>query len=284
MTLPQPPPRAAPPRRSPNVCARHGAGPHLAGAAVLTLAPTVVDVCGQRRGSRLGPPLPQPCPPAARPPVLTDVAVGALPARDAITVIATNQVFARKSIKARLPFALIGVCERDKGSDGARAPPAPAPAAAAHAQCTAHAHTRPAGPLPSWQVAPPHCSGQMHSKPSTWSTQVPPAAHGLEVHSSMSAQGQRERCGVGRRDTGLALPVTPPLTTATHVDAATPPPPSRPLRCQAECPRRTRVGTHQAHRWARSSRMGSGTRSLRAPRGKSPRWHTGSRRRHARLC
>lgn len=46
-----------------------------------------------------------------RPPILTDVAVAALPAREAITVIAANQVFARKSIKARLPFTLIGVCE-----------------------------------------------------------------------------------------------------------------------------------------------------------------------------
>lgn len=46
-----------------------------------------------------------------RPPILTDVAVDALPAREAITVIAANQVFARKSIKARLPFTLIGVCE-----------------------------------------------------------------------------------------------------------------------------------------------------------------------------
>lgn len=45
------------------------------------------------------------------PPILTDVAVGALPAREAITVIAANQVFARKSIKARFPFTLIGVCE-----------------------------------------------------------------------------------------------------------------------------------------------------------------------------
>lgn len=40
-----------------------------------------------------------------------DLAVDALPAREAITVIAANQVFARKSIKARLPFTLIGVCE-----------------------------------------------------------------------------------------------------------------------------------------------------------------------------
>lgn len=38
-----------------------------------------------------------------------DLAVDALPARGAITVIAANQVFARKSIKARLPFTLIGV-------------------------------------------------------------------------------------------------------------------------------------------------------------------------------
>lgn len=38
-----------------------------------------------------------------------EVAVGALPAREAITVIAANQVFARKSIKARFPFTLIGV-------------------------------------------------------------------------------------------------------------------------------------------------------------------------------
>lgn len=282
MNLPQPPPQAAPPTLPPRARTAR-TGPHLAGAAVLTLAPTVVDVCGAEALLRLGLPLPPAPPTCARPPVLTDVTVGALPARDAITVIATNQVFARKSIKARLPFTLIGVCERDKGSDGAQAPPAPAPAAAAHAQCTAHAHMRPAGPSPSWQVAPAHCSGQMHSKPSTWSTQVPPAAHGLEVHSSMSAEDQK-RCGAGRRDTGLALPVTPPLTTAAHMDAATPPLPSRPLRCQAECPRGTGVGTHQAHRWARSSRMGSGTRSLRAPRGRSPRWHTGSRRRRARLC
>lgn len=54
----------------------------LAGATVLTLPMTIVDV---------------------------DVAVDALPAREAITVIAANQVFARKSIKARLPFTLIGV-------------------------------------------------------------------------------------------------------------------------------------------------------------------------------
>lgn len=45
------------------------------------------------------------------PPILTDVTVDTLPAREAITVIAANQVFARKSIKARLPFTLIGVCE-----------------------------------------------------------------------------------------------------------------------------------------------------------------------------
>lgn len=53
---------------------------------------------------------PQPHP-LCHPPILTDVAVDALPAREAITVIAANQVFARKSIKARLPFTLIGVCE-----------------------------------------------------------------------------------------------------------------------------------------------------------------------------
>lgn len=77
--------------------------------------------------------LPQPHPPASCPPILTDMAVDALPARDAITVIATNQVFARKSIKARLPFTLIGVCERDKGVMGPRrqAPIAPALPAAA---------------------------------------------------------------------------------------------------------------------------------------------------------
>lgn len=136
-----------------------------------------------------------------RPPILTDVAVDAHPARDAITVIATNQVFARKSIKARLPFALIGVCERDKGRAGPRPrlprqPRSPQPSSASSMRSVVHA--RPPhlwGPLPSWQVAPTHCSGQMHSKPSTWSTQVPPAAQGLEAHSSMSAEGQREGCG-----------------------------------------------------------------------------------------
>lgn len=63
-------------------------------------------------GSGGPPPAVLPSPTHLRhPPILTDMAVDALPAREAITVIAANQVFARESIKARLPFALIGVCE-----------------------------------------------------------------------------------------------------------------------------------------------------------------------------
>lgn len=175
--------------------------------------------------------------PHHRPPILTDVAVDALPARNAITVIATNQVFARKSIKARLPFTFIGVCGGEGGRWGS-APPACTPdspaapaAAAAHPQHTGHARASPAGPLPSWQVAPTHCSGQTHSKPSTWSTQVPPAAQGLEAHSSMSVQGQGGVWGwaAGKAAVGLAL--RPGLSGVNHaapsrLPEASPEPPS----------------------------------------------------------
>lgn len=70
-----------------------------------------------------------------------------------------------------------------------------------------HTHPGPRGPLPSWQVAPTHCSGHTHSKPSTWSTHVPPAAHGLEAHSSMSAESPGGGAGMiaGWRRGQLAL-------------------------------------------------------------------------------
>lgn len=87
--------------------------PYLAGAPMLTLPMAIVDVWRQK-GMRVGSGGPSVLPSPAhrrRPPILTDLAVDALPAREAITVIAANQVFARKSIKARLPFTLIGVCE-----------------------------------------------------------------------------------------------------------------------------------------------------------------------------
>lgn len=111
---------------------RRGGAPaaaHLAGAPVPTLPVTVVVFCGQRMRSGAGP-WRRPSPPACGPPpVLTDVAVEALPAREAITVIATNQVFARESVKARLPFTLIGVCGGDKRAPWGPAPRAPAPGA-----------------------------------------------------------------------------------------------------------------------------------------------------------
>lgn len=121
-----------------------------------------------------GPPRPPALPPVARPPILTDVAVGALPAREAITVIATNQVFARKSIKARLPFTLIGVCERDKGGDG----PAALAAHTAAATSTAHSHThtpRPRDPYPAGRWPPPTAPGtRTQSRPPGPRTCPPP--------------------------------------------------------------------------------------------------------------
>lgn len=145
------------------------ATPYLAGAAVLALPSTVVDVWGtegRSRGAR-EPPAP---PAGGLPPILTDVAVAALPARDAITVIATNQVFARKSVKAWLPFALIGVCGRDKRAPWGLAPlpPRPPPAAtAAPAAAPAAEHaargpcTRaPRGPYPGGRWPPPTAGGR----------------------------------------------------------------------------------------------------------------------------
>lgn len=41
--------------------------------------------------------------------------------------------------------------------------------------------------------------------------------------------------------------------------------------------------THQVHRWVHSSPMDSGIQSQMALHGKSPRWHTGWRHRHAQL-
>lgn len=67
------------------------------------------------------------------------------------------------------------------------------PTVCAHVCPTVRTHACPAA-LPSRQVAPTHCWGQRHSKPSTWSTQVPPAAHGLEAHSSMSVEGRGRAC------------------------------------------------------------------------------------------
>lgn len=121
-----------------------------------------------------GPPRPPALHPVARPPILTDVAVGALPAREAITVIATNQVFARESIKARLPFTLIGVCERDKGGDG----PAALAAHTAAATSTAHSHAhtpRPRGPYPAGRWPPPTAPGtRTQSRPPGPRTCPPP--------------------------------------------------------------------------------------------------------------
>lgn len=110
-----------------------------------------------------------------------------------------------------------------------------------HAQHAVHAHTCPVGPLPSWQVAPTHCSGQMHSNPSTWSTQVPPAAHGLEAHSSMSAEGQKEAWnvgGVGRRGpTGQQGPRAWDFRSLlSWLNHCAPGPPCRPLRLQLPNP------------------------------------------------
>lgn len=74
---------------------------------------------------------------------------------------------------------------------------------------------------------------------------------------------------------GLGLAVTLPW-----LDHCAPTSPSRLPRLDSP---NIQMGAHPAHRWARSSQMGSGTQNRRVPRGKNPRWHTGWRCRHALL-
>lgn len=52
-----------------------------------------------------------------------------------------------------------------------------------------HTHKRKVSPI--WQVLPVHCGRHKQSKPFSRSKQVPPWAHGLEAHSSLSAQDTR---------------------------------------------------------------------------------------------
>lgn len=59
--------------------------------------------------------------------------------------------------------------------------------------------------LPIWQVFPTHWGGQTHSKPFTRSIHVPPCAHGLEAHSSMSATSTQNHVSFCRYKKHLKL-------------------------------------------------------------------------------
>lgn len=213
------------------------------------------------------------------------MAVGALPAREAVTVIATNQVFARKSIKARLPFTLIGVCERDTGGDGPAAPAAHAAAATSAAHSHAHA-PRPAGPL-TQLAGGPHPLLRTHALKAVHlvHTRAPRRTRVGGTLVDVCGESRGRSGGDRGGEEGAASPqegvCAPGSSPPSGMGRLAPAPLSPGM--QAGAPRCPGAGSHPAHRWARSSPTGSGTRSPREPRGRSPRWHTGWKRRRARL-